>query len=104
MHCLLSQSWLTLAVLCFLHQQLASAILLPLVAHLLESFGALNRLEGVVSTNGRAFYRVPVTSGEDSVTIRRTSGKLIEEQFVQGEQSVVPFWAGKPIGWEIVGS
>lgn len=79
-----------------------SAILLPLVAHLLESFGALDRLEGFVSTNGRAFYGVPVTSSEDKVTIRRVSGKLIEEQLVQGEHCVVPFWAGKPIGWEII--
>lgn len=62
----------------------------------------MDRLEGFVSTNGRTFYRVPVTSSEDKVTIKRVSGKVIEEQFVQGEQSVVPFWAGKPIGWEIV--
>ncbi|TFY61061.1 hypothetical protein EVJ58_g4747 [Rhodofomes roseus] len=81
-----------------------SAVLLPLVAHLLDSFGALDRLESFVSINGRAFYRVPVAPGEDKVFIRRTSGKLIEEQLVQGEQSVVPFWAGKPIGWEIVDS
>lgn len=81
-----------------------SAILLPLVAHLLESFGALDRIEGFVSTNGRAFYRVPVTSGEDGVTIRRVSSKLIAEKIGEGEQCVVPFWAGKPIRWEIASS
>ncbi|KAH9938615.1 Dihydroorotase [Fomitopsis serialis] len=81
-----------------------SAILLPLVAHLLDSFGALGRLEGFVSTYGRAFYRVPVSQSEGKVVIRRVFGRLVEEQLVQGEQSVVPFWAGKPIGWEIVES
>jgi dihydroorotase len=34
-----------------------SPILLPLAAHLLESFGALDRLEGFVSSFGRRFYK-----------------------------------------------
>jgi len=79
-----------------------SPILLPLVAHLLETFGALDHLEAFVSTYGRAFYRVPVASGESKVMIRKVQGKAVEDNWVEGEQSVVPFWAGKELGWEIV--
>ena len=77
-----------------------SPILLPLTAHLLESFGALEKLEGFVSTHGRAFYRKPARESE-TVLLRRTR-RVVEEKWTQGEDSVVPFWAGKELGWEIV--
>ncbi|KAI0759928.1 Dihydroorotase [Irpex lacteus] len=77
-----------------------SPILLPLVAHLLESFGALDKLEGFVSTNGRAFYKKPARAGLE-VSLRRTT-KRIDEVWTQGQDSVVPFWAGKELGWDIV--
>ncbi|KAG5654058.1 hypothetical protein H0H81_007784 [Sphagnurus paluster] len=80
-----------------------SPILLPLVAHLLESFGALERLEGFVSDFGRAFYKRSIRSGNRKVVLRRPAeGKdLINEKYVLGADSVVPFWAGREIGWEI---
>ena len=77
-----------------------SPILLPLTAHLLESFGALDKLESFVSTNGRAFYRKPARAGE-KVVLRRAKAK-VQEVLTQGEDSVVPFWAGKELNWEIV--
>lgn len=81
-----------------------SPILLPLVATLLESFGALDKLEGFISGNGRKFYGVPAKEGE-AVKLRRTaesSGKV--PGVLRGEEGVevVPFWAGKQLGWEIV--
>lgn len=80
-----------------------SPILLPLVAHLLESFGALDKLGGFVSTNGRAFYGRPVTEGDKQIVLRRASGKVVGiEGYGTGPTHVVPFWAGKEIGWEIV--
>ncbi|KZT12754.1 dihydroorotase [Laetiporus sulphureus 93-53] len=79
-----------------------SAILLPLVAHLLDSFGALDRLEGFVSTNGRAFYGVPARADKDRITLKRVQGRLVPESWEEGGQSVVPFWAGKELNWEIV--
>ncbi|KAI5125049.1 hypothetical protein M0805_007473 [Coniferiporia weirii] len=80
-----------------------SSILLPLTAHLLESFGALDQLEAFVSTNGRAFYgRTPHTSETDDVLLRRATGKVVDTQITLGEQTVVPFMAGKQIHWEIV--
>ncbi|GJE84034.1 dihydroorotase [Phanerochaete sordida] len=77
-----------------------SPILLPLTAHLLESFGALDKLEGFVSTHGRAFYKKPAREGEQ-IVLRRTKSK-IQEVWAQGADSVVPFWAGKELNWEIL--
>jgi dihydroorotase len=81
-----------------------SPILLPLVAHLLESFGALDKLEGFVSGFGRAFYKRE--AGADShpkVALRRTAGKaLIDNRYALHNDVVIPFWAGREIGWEIV--
>ncbi|TCD66998.1 hypothetical protein EIP91_000678 [Steccherinum ochraceum] len=78
-----------------------SPILLPLTAHLLESFGALDKLEGFVSGHGRAFYRRPAKS-ERKTVLKRVSGKSVEAKWTKGGEEVVPFWAGKAIGWEIV--
>ena len=84
-----------------------SPILLPLVAHLLESFGALPRLEGFASAHGRAFYGRPAAGDGDAtarrVTLRRAAADSVVgiEGYGAGETHVVPFWAGKHIGWEI---
>jgi len=83
-----------------------SPILLPLVAQLLESFGALDRLDGFVSTFGRKFYGREISSKGRKVVVLRKVGpenvRKIEERFSVGQESVVPFWAGKKIDWEIV--
>jgi dihydroorotase len=57
-------------------------------------------LEGFVSTFGRAFYKVEGKEGK--VTLRKVEGKKVEERWALGGESVVPFWAGKKLGWEIV--
>ncbi|TYJ53169.1 dihydroorotase, homodimeric type [Cryptococcus floricola] len=80
-----------------------SPILIPLVATLLESFGALDKLEGFVSGHGRAFYKVSAKAGQE-IKLRKTGE---EEGFVRGTfkgdgVEVMPFWAGKRLGWEIV--
>ncbi|KAJ6539067.1 Dihydroorotase [Mycena capillaripes] len=80
-----------------------SPVLLPLVAHLLESFDALDKLEGFVSTFGRRFYhRNLKTADVQSVVLRKTGAQVVEEKYGAGEDSVVPFWAGKEISWKIV--
>lgn len=78
-----------------------SPILLPLVAHLLESFGAIDQLENFASTNGRLFYGRPADAGRKTV-LRRVSGQKVETKWAKGAEEVVPFWAGQEIGWEIV--
>ncbi|KAI0650697.1 hypothetical protein C8Q79DRAFT_1036444 [Trametes meyenii] len=79
-----------------------SPILLPLVAHLLESFDALDKLEGFVSAHGRAFYGRPVSESDERVVLRRAPRRVVGiEGYGAGPTHVVPFWAGKEIGWEI---
>ncbi|KAK0190715.1 Dihydroorotase [Armillaria mellea] len=77
-----------------------SPILLPLVAHQLDSFGALDKLDGFASLFGRNFYGLPV-DGLPTVTIKRTTRKVVENYALNGE-AVIPFWSGKEIDWEIV--
>lgn len=79
-----------------------SPILIPLVATLLEGFGALDKLEGFVSGHGRKFYGEPAKEGQE-LRLRRTKE---DEGFVKGTfrgdgVEVMPFWAGKRLGWEI---
>lgn len=78
-----------------------SPVLVPLVAALLESFGALDQLEGYVSTNGRNFYGVPAGEGKE-VRLRRVRGKKVQSLLKGNGVEVVPFWAGKELSWEIV--
>lgn len=71
---------------------------------LLDSFGALDKLEGFVSGFGRAFYKREAGADSHSkVMLQRTVGKAsIDDRYVLNDDVVVPFWAGKEIGWEIV--
>ena len=54
-----------------------------------------------MSTFGRIFYQRPATAGK-KVKLRVSQGKNIEEIYQLDNDSLVPFWAGKVIGWEIV--
>ena len=79
-----------------------SPILLPLVADLLESFGALHNLEAFVSTNGRKFYRKEVTPERTSKVRIARNTMSVQPLFGQDPQGVVPFRAGKEVAWSIV--
>ncbi|KAI0320617.1 Dihydroorotase [Amylostereum chailletii] len=80
-----------------------SPLLLPLTAHLLESFDALDKLEGFVSTFGRRFYRQEIDVGQGAVTLEKVTTE-VQDKFISGDESVVPFWAGKKLNWRIIGS
>ena len=73
------------------------------VAHLLESFGALDKLDDFVSGFGRRFYkRVLESNGlRQQVRLRKVTGQKIDTRWTLGGQSVVPFGAGRELGWEI---
>lgn len=76
-----------------------SPILLPLVAHTLESFGALDRLPNFASIFGRRFYKKEGKEGtEDVITLRR-GNFLVPSKFVESADSVIPFMAGKTLNW-----
>ncbi|KAI0035687.1 hypothetical protein K488DRAFT_76509 [Vararia minispora EC-137] len=78
-----------------------SPILLPLTAHLLESFGALDKLEGFVSRFGRRFYEREIDSASGNSVVLRKISQIVEKSFVAEDADVVPFWAGKELGWSI---
>ncbi|KAF9520726.1 hypothetical protein BS47DRAFT_1370293 [Hydnum rufescens UP504] len=76
-----------------------SPVLLPLVAHLLDSFGALDKLQGFVADHGRRFYASPDTG---SVRVRLYRGKsTIASVLRLGTDEVAPFWAGKELQFRI---
>ena len=82
-----------------------SPVLLPLVAHLLESFGALDRLSGFVSEFGRRFYGLELGDGDKEaysapVKLVRVAS-TVNQELSLGDQAVVPFWAGKTLNWNI---
>lgn len=76
------------------------------MAQLLESFDALENIGLFVSGHGRSFYKIPIENqkvGTKAVSLRRApAGSVVDEKYVSGTESLVPFWAGKEIGWEIV--
>lgn len=57
-----------------------------------------------MSRNGREFYGEEVCGklqeGKE-IALKRVHGR-IEESWTIGEESVVPFWAGKELRWAIV--
>ncbi|KAJ6516163.1 Dihydroorotase [Mycena sanguinolenta] len=80
-----------------------SPILLPLVAHLLESFDALDNLEGFTSTFGRRFYRRELNAqNTQNIVLQKVGPYVIVGKYGVDEHSVVPFWAGREINWKIV--
>ncbi|KAF5363402.1 hypothetical protein D9756_000815 [Leucocoprinus leucothites] len=81
-----------------------SPILMPLVADLLDSFGALDKLSGFVSEFGRAFYKRPAKPGKTIRLRKIDGGKFVDEKYVQGDHELVPFWTGRRLNWEIVQS
>ena len=79
-----------------------SPVLLPLVAQLLEEFGALDKLESFVSTNGRKFYGIEATAEEPATIIERVDGGHEGcVSYILDELAIVPFMAGKKVAWRV---
>ncbi|KZT41103.1 Dihydroorotase [Sistotremastrum suecicum HHB10207 ss-3] len=79
-----------------------SPILLPLVAHLLESFGALERLEGFASSAGRQFYGRAAMASGPKVVLRRFKHIVEAADTVQSdEHQLLSFWVGRELNWVI---
>jgi len=63
----------------------------------------LDKLDGFVSQNGRAFYKREAASADDGrniVRLRRRKAAVTERYSLEGLE-IVPFWAGKNLDWEI---
>ncbi|KAI5481424.1 dihydroorotase [Pseudohyphozyma bogoriensis] len=82
-----------------------SPTLIPLTAHIFEKSGIpLENLENFVSNYGRKFYGYPADA-KDEIVLQRCK-KVAEKAYGfvddKGEKEyVIPFEAGKEIGWEI---
>ncbi|NOD46070.1 MULTISPECIES: dihydroorotase [unclassified Ruegeria] len=73
---------------------------MSLVAEMFDREGALDKLEGFVSLNGPAFYRLPVNEG----TITLTKGEPVEypDKIDTGDGPVTVFDPGFPLHWRVV--
>ncbi|NOD33631.1 MULTISPECIES: dihydroorotase [unclassified Ruegeria] len=73
---------------------------MSLVAEMFDREGALDKLEGFVSLNGPAFYRLPVNEG----TITLTKGEPVEypDKIETGVGPVTVFDPGFPLHWRVI--
>ena len=72
------------------------------LAHALESFGALDKLESFACINGRKFYGIPLRQQSDKGKKKLIRKKLkIDEVFAFGNsgESIVPYKAATTLDW-----
>jgi dihydroorotase len=72
---------------------------IELYAEAFEAAGALDKLENFASRYGPEFYGLPVN--ERTITLEKTDA-AVPEEYVFGEDALVPFRAGERIGWRLV--
>ena len=69
-------------------------------AAVFDEGNALDRFEAFASLNGPAFYGLPANDG--TITLERRS-VVVPEALDCGGNTVIPFLAGKTIGWSLAG-
>ncbi len=75
---------------------------MPLLAHVFEEEGALDRLEAFASLNGPAFYRLP--PNETRLTLeKRPEAVRFPARIVTGAGPVTVFDPGWPVRWRAIG-
>ncbi|MBO9433049.1 dihydroorotase [Ruegeria sp. R13_0] len=73
---------------------------MSLVAEMFDREGALDKLEGFVSLNGPAFYRLPVN--ESSITLIKGDPVEYPSKIESGDGPVTVFDPGFPLHWRVV--
>lgn len=73
----------------------SAPVLLPLLCQTFERYEMLERLEPFVSQFGAEFYRLPLNSGQVTLT---ECEPVIVPPIING---IVPFWAGKGLKWSV---
>jgi dihydroorotase len=76
---------------------------MPLLAHVFEEEGALDRLAGFTSLHGPAFYRLPVNAAQ-MVLEKRPEPCIWPEKIVSDAGPVTVFNPGFPVHWHVVTS
>ena len=75
---------------------------MPILAHVFEDEGALDRLEGFTSRHGPAFYRLPVNS--DTITlVKHTIAHSYPDKILTEAGPVTVFNPGFPVHWHVEG-
>lgn len=74
---------------------------MPLLAHVFEEDGALDRLEAFTSLNGPAFYRLPVN--EETLTLTKGAPAQWPEKILTEAGPVTVFDPGFPVHWHVDG-
>ena len=73
---------------------------MPLLAHVFEEEGALDRLEAFSSINGPAFYRLPVNTGFITLT-KQDRPTEFPEKIDTDVGPVTVFNPGFPVYWHV---
>lgn len=68
---------------------------------MLGSFGALDKLQNFVSDYGRAFYRHSAGANARRIVLAKVERYRVEATWSFGDTTVLPFWTGKELEWEI---
>jgi len=76
----------------------------PYLAHILESFGALDQFEGFACRFGRSFYGLAQVQDDKLMALERTPMQIPQEIKYKDDNgndaAVVPFLAGKSLDWK----
>ncbi|TCL09801.1 dihydroorotase [Shimia isoporae] len=73
---------------------------MPLLAHVFEEDGALDKLEGFASLNGPAFYKLPVNDTRLTL-VKSDVATVFPEKIVTENGPVTVFDPGYPIHWSV---
>ncbi len=73
---------------------------MPLLAHVFEQDGALDRLEGFTSLHGAAFYRLPPNDGTLTLT-KSATPTAFPAKIDTGAGTVTVFDPGFPVHWQV---
>jgi dihydroorotase len=79
--------------------------LIEYLASILDSFGAIDRLDDFASKNGRRFYGIEAPKNPKILTLQKVE-KVVGQKFgykndLKEQSEVVPFLAGKTLAWSI---
>ncbi len=74
---------------------------MPLLAHVFEEEGALDKLEAFASRNGPAFYRLPVN--EATLTLSKGAAATWPDKILTEAGPVTVFNPGFPVHWHVDG-
>ncbi|MEM7357479.1 MAG: dihydroorotase [Pseudomonadota bacterium] len=72
---------------------------LELYTQVFDELGALDKLEGFASLHGPNFYGLPINSG--TVTLRRREWTMPEKIDLKNGDTIVPFYAGQTLFWQV---